>query len=395
MLVAALLDIALAVVVASLLAVLVTFSGYYMEDARTHLTANPLEALQMATVFLIGSLAGALAAHRAERMNRYLVAGGLVAVASLVTLFAFWLLDPAREGIDLPWILIASAINGGAAAVVTVGALVALGVAFGITTRVQLMELAQLNHPLLRQLQEGAPGTFHHSILVANLAERAADLVGGDPLLARVGCHFHDIGKLAQPSYYIENQLEADNPHGRLDAASSARVIAQHVRLGIELAKRHGLPARVRAFIPEHHGTRLVTFFYRKASQQDPNVDPEKFRYPGPRPQSRETAIAMLADSVEAVVRSSRDRSTEKIDSLVDAVINERVAEGQMDECDLTLRDLRTIGRSFKATLRGIYHPRIEYPTPSKLEIAAMAGVPAAPVSAPSGPMDGMISPLD
>ncbi|HXG36781.1 MAG TPA: HDIG domain-containing protein [Dehalococcoidia bacterium] len=393
MLLATLLDEGLAVLVAALLALLVTFVGYYQPDARAQLGASPLEAFQMASVFLTSSLVGLSAVHRAERMNRYLVAGGMVGLTSFVGLLAFWLLDPAKEGVDLPWMMIASALNGGASAVITVGALVVLGYIFGITTRVQLMELAQLSHPLLRELQEKAPGTFHHSVIVGNLAERAADLVNADPLLVRVGCYFHDIGKLAQPGYYIENQLDDTNPHDTLDSDSSARVITQHVRLGVELAKRHHIPAQVRAFIPEHHGTRLVTYFYRKASQKDPNIDPDKFRYPGPKPQSRETAIVMLADSVEAVVRSSQDRTQERIEALVDAVINERVAEGQLDECDLTLRDLRTIARSFKATLRGIYHPRIEYPAPTKRELEAVGT--GSLIHTPASPVDGTASPLE
>jgi len=247
------------------------------------------------------------------------------------------------------------------------------------------MELAQMSHPLMRQLQEKAPGTFHHSVLVGNLGERAADLVGADALLVRVGSYFHDIGKIARPGYYIENQPDAVNPHDSLEPAVSARFVAEHVKTGMELTAKYRVPAVVRAFVREHHGTRLITYFYRKASAADPTVDLEKFRYPGPRPQSRETAIVMLADSVEAVVRSSKDRSFERIDELVDSVIRERVSEGQLDDCNLTLRDMRVIGESFKATLRGIYHPRIEYPAPTSAELQG-AGV--AFIKAPASPME-------
>ena len=217
-------------------------------------------------------------------------------------------------------------------------------------------------------------------------------MVGADPLLTRVGCYFHDIGKLGQPDYYIENQLGGHNPHEKMTPLASAAVVSQHVRVGLQLARRHRLPSQVRAFIPEHHGTRLITYFYRKASVQDSTVDPEKFRYPGPRPRSKETAIVMMADSVEAVVRSSRDRSPERIDALVEGVIAERLAEGQMDECDLTLRDLRVIGESFKAALRGIYHPRIEYPAPTAAEAEAAAG--SSPyLQTPASPIDGTAPP--
>ena len=370
MLIATLLDGSLGVAVAAIVSILAAFAGFYLPDARTTVSAAPLDPLQMVVAFMLASLTGIYAIRRAERVNNYATAAITVGAALFATLFAFWLLSPDRAAQDLVWMLAASALGGVGSAVITVGATAVLGVMFGVTTRMQLMELAQLSHPLLRQLQEKAPGTFHHSVIVGNLAERAADLTGADPLLVRVGCYFHDIGKIAKPGYYIENQMEAQNPHDRLDADASARLVSDHVRAGLELTARHRVPAPVRAFIPEHHGTRLVTYFYRKASAEDPNVDPEKFRYPGPKPQSKETAMVMLADSVEAVVRASKDRSHEKIDSLVDSIISERLSEGQLDECDLTLRDLKTIGESFKSTLRGIYHPRIEYPEPTKAELA-------------------------
>ncbi len=388
MLIAALLDAGLAVAVAGLIAAFAAFAGFYMPDARNASTGS-LEALQMVMAFLLGSLAGIYAVRDAERVNNYARAGVSVGLVTLAVLFSFWLLLPDREGVDLIWMVVSSGLGALGSVVITLGATVVLGAMFGVTTRIQLMELAQLSHPLLRELQEKAPGTFHHSVIVGNLAERAADLTGADSLLVRVGCYFHDIGKTANPSYYIENQIETANPHDKLQPGVSARVVSEHVRAGLELTGRYRVPARVRAFIPEHHGTRLVTYFYRKASADDPAVDPEKFRYPGPRPQSKETAIVMLADSVEAVVRSSKDRSHEKIDSLVDAVIAERLAEGQLEESDLTLRDLKTIAESFKATLRGIYHPRIEYPAPTQAE-AQMAGAQTTVgyLKPPSEPME-------
>ncbi|HEY8768290.1 MAG TPA: HDIG domain-containing metalloprotein [Dehalococcoidia bacterium] len=389
-LIATLLDGGLAIAVAALLAVLATFAGYYMPDARSSFSSGPLDSLQMLTALLLSSLAGIFAVRKAERVNNYATAGVSVGFVTFVSLFAFWLLLPDRTASDLLWMLVASGVAGLGSVVIIMGGSYILGAAFGVATRIQLMELGQLSHPLLRQLQEQAPGTFHHSVIVGNLAERAADLTGADSLLVRVGAYFHDIGKIVKPGYYIENQMDGQNPHDRLDPLASARMVSEHVRAGAKLTARYHIPARVRAFVPEHHGTRLVTYFYRKASQEDPHVDPERFRYPGPRPQSKETAIVMLADSVEAVVRAAKDRSHERIDELVDAVINERVAEGQLEECDLTLRDLRTIADSFKATLRGIYHPRIEYPAPTKAELAT-AGAKAAiafikPPSEPDAP---------
>jgi len=388
MLIATLLDGGLALTVAALLAVLASFAAFYLPDARNSISDDPLQALQMPLAYLLGGIAGIFAVRRAERVNHYAMAGVGVGAVTFAVLFAFWLLSPEREGVDLLWMLVAAGLGGFGCAVITVGATVVLGLIFGVTTRIQLMELGQLSHPLLRELQEKAPGTFHHSVIVGNLAERAADLVGADSLLVRVGCYFHDIGKIAKPEYYIENQLDTGNPHDKLQPGVSARLVAEHVRIGLQLTGRYRLPSRVRAFIPEHHGTRLVTYFYRKASQHDPTTDPEKFRYPGPKPQSKETAIVMLADSVEAVVRSSRDRSHERIGELVDGVIAERVAEGQFDECDLTMRDLKVIGESFKATLRGIYHPRIEYPAPTKAELQTAGPPGIAYLKPPADPME-------
>lgn len=387
MLIATLLDGGLAIAVAALLAILATFSGYYMPDARNALSSSPLDSLQMATTLLLSSFAGIFAVREAERVNNYAMAGVSVGFVTFVSLFGFWLLAPDRAGVDIVWMLTASGVVGLGSVIIIMGGSYILGAAFGVSTRIQLMELAQLSHPLLRQLQEQAPGTFHHSVIVGNLAERAADLIGADSLLVRVGAYFHDIGKIAKPGYYIENQMGGVNPHDRLDPIASAKMVSEHVRAGMKLTARYHIPSRVCAFVPEHHGTRLVTYFYRKAASQDPLTDPERFRYPGPKPQSRETAMVMLADSVEAVVRASKDRSHEKIDELVDAVINERVTEGQLDECDLTLRDLRTIADSFKATLRGIYHPRIEYPAPTKAELTgATTGAGVAYLKPPSEP---------
>jgi putative nucleotidyltransferase with HDIG domain len=392
MLVATLLDTGLGLVAAAVLALLTAFVGYQLPAARAFLLIHPIDSLQMASVFLLGSVVGVSVVHRAARTSRYLMAGAAVSAVSFAALLAFWLLYPDRHATDLLWMIAAAALGGMLAAVITVGAALILGPVFGITTRMQLMALGQLDHPLLRQLQEQAPGTFHHSVVVGNLAERAADLIGADALLVRVGCYFHDIGKVAKPAYYIENQTQGQSPYDALSPLDSAQMVSNHVRAGVEMARRHRVPEPVRAFIPEHHGTRLVTYFYRKAAAADPATDPEKFRYPGPKPQSRETAIVMLADSVEAVVRSSRDRSAERISALVSAVVAERTAEGQLEECDLTLRDLKTVVASFTGTLRGVYHARIDYPAPAAGErstIAAALGAPAPLV----GPMDGTAPP--
>jgi len=362
MLLAALVEGQLAVAVAAVLAALVTFVVVYLPDVSASMTSSPLDALRALGVYGFGGVAGALSVHKAERLNRYVLGGLLVAAVSMAVLCAVWFLDADRKAWDIPWMALASGMNGLLSAILSVGAFVMLGFMFGITTRVQLMELAQLNQPLLRRLQDEAPGTFHHSIIVGNLAERAADLIGADALLVRVGCYYHDVGKLRRPGYFIENQMEGSNPHDKIDARKSARIVSRHVEDGMDLAREHRLPGQVRDFIAQHHGTGQATYFYRKALEQDGDVNQSLFSYPGPKPQSRETAIVMLADSAEAAVRGSSERSPAEIDARVDEVIAERLAEGQLDESDLTLREMNVISESFKATLRGVYHPRLEYP---------------------------------
>jgi cyclic-di-AMP phosphodiesterase PgpH len=384
MLVAALFEVQLAVVVAAVVAVLTGFAAIYVPQLSGYVGLTALQLFQLVLAFLLSGLAGVFSLRGVVRLSRYLVAGAAVAGAGFVAIVGVWALDPSRRPLDLVWIAIACLASGTLAALLSVGVVALLGPLFGITTRLQLMELAQLNAPLLRQLQEEAPGTFHHSVMVGNLAERAADLIGADALLVRVGCYYHDIGKISRPAFFIENQLSGESPHGALQPAASAGIISEHVRYGEELARRHGLPEAVSAFISEHHGTRLVSYFYRKAAQTDPDVDTSAFAYAGPRPRSRETGIVMLADSTEAAARAATDRSQEQLDAIVDSVFNERIAEGQLDDSELTLRDLRTVAASFKSTLRAIYHPRIEYPAPTPIEEARRERVVVG------NPLDGM-----
>ena len=367
-LVAALLETEVAVVVAGLIGVLIAFISIFLPDASLITSISSTDTVRLLVVYALAPIAGIYLVHRADRLSRYLSAGFAVSGVAYAALVATWFVDADRQVADLGWMALSAGIGGVSAGVLAAGAFVTVGVLFGVTTRVQLMELSQLNAPLLRRLQDEAPGTFHHSIIVGNLAERAAFLIGADPLLTRVGCYYHDIGKVMQPGMYIENQLGGASPHEEMAPEESAAVIQQHVTNGLEMARKARLPARVQAFIPEHHGTRLVTYFYRTAAERDPAVDPSRFQYPGPRPQSRETAIVMLADSTEALVRSSSDRSPAHIDQLVDEVVAERLSEGQLDDSDLTLRDLRTIATSFKSTMQAVYHPRVAYPEPTPME---------------------------
>jgi cyclic-di-AMP phosphodiesterase PgpH len=373
MLVGALFDDApFAILIAALTAGLCTFTAYYLPESPGAFQGRPLDSVLLFFGYFFGGTAGVFAVNRVSSINQYLLAGVIVSAATAAGAYAVALLDPARLLEDLLWIVLTSSAGGLLAAVITLGAFVALGTIFGITTRFQLMEMADLNHPLIQRLQEEAPGTFHHSVLVSNLAQGAANAIGADSLQARIGAYFHDVGKLAKPRFYIENMGNGRNPHNELEPVASARVIADHVRNGLDLARKAGVPPVIRDYIPQHHGTRLVTYFYRKAVQNGEPVDTDRFRYPGPKPQRRETAIVMLADSIEAMVRAREDKSSEAIDFAVEGVIRERLQESQLDESDLTLRDLQRIADSFKATLKGVYHRRIEYPEPTEEEQRAL-----------------------
>ena len=350
MLLATLVDAQLAILTTALLGVLV---GSVAGDS-----------LEITTISLVGAVIGALGVRKSEKLHSYFIAGGMVAIGSFAVVLLYQL---AAKDDDWSGLLLKAAlcgVNGLLASTLTVGTFSLLGRLFGITTNMQLLELSDPTQPLLRRLLNEAPGTYHHSIMVGNLAERAAEKVGADPLLVRVGAYYHDVGKLVRPYFFIENQFDGKNAHDTLDPQTSARIVATHVRDGLELAARYNLPARVREFISEHHGTRLVSYFYQQATREgDGQVDAAQYSYPGPRPRSKETGIMMLADSAEAVVRSAEDHSAENLLALVRRVVDERVAEGQLDDCDLTMRDIEQIKKSFVEILLGMYHPRIEYPT--------------------------------
>lgn len=250
-------------------------------------------------------------------------------------------------------------------AILTVGFLPFLESTFDIVTTVKLLELSNPNQPLLKRLLMEAPGTYHHSILVANIAEVAAENIGGNPVLTRVCAYYHDIGKVIRPYFFKENQIGNDNPHDKISPNLSALVIISHVKDGLELAKEYKLPKTIQDTIAEHHGTTLVKYFYitmKNLSENPEEVSEESFKYPGPIPTTKENAVIMLADSVEASVRSISNPTRGKIEEMVNNIIKARLNEGQLDNCDLTLKDIDIIRKSFLKTLDGIYHQRIEYP---------------------------------
>lgn len=266
-------------------------------------------------------------------------------------------------------------INAIMSPIIAYGLLIFYERVFKVTTDLTLLELSDFNHPLLKELSSKAPGTFHHSIIMGNLSEAAAESIHANQILARVGCYYHDVGKLLRPQFFIENQIDQNNKHNELNPSVSTKIIIAHVKDGIELAKKYKLPQSIVDFIPMHHGNTLVTYFYDKArsSSKDEVVD-YIYRYPGPKPQTKETGIVMLADAIEASTRAIEDPSPAKLESKIREVIRSRFIEGELDECDLTLKDLTKIKESFLKILLGIHHHRIKYPDKNQLELAADSG---------------------
>ena len=369
--IAVLLDLATAIIATLLITVVVVFIQVYLPGSEMLGVASPLQVAQLASATIVSSLAGIFIATRADRIQRFLTAGFAACGGSLLGILPFWLIDPDKGYTDLIWIAGATLLGGLLTALLVVGSFILLSRPFGIITRVELMELAQLSRPLLRRLQDEAPGTFQHSILVGNLAERAADRIGADSLLARVGAYYHDIGKLGSPSFFAENNANEESPHEGLDPLQSTRVILQHVTGGVETARRNGLPEVLIQFIEQHHGTRLVAYFYRRAVELNSDIDQSLFRYPGPKPQSREVVLVMLADSCEAATRASSDRSSAKIREIVIEAFRERIDENEFEESPISLSDLSIVRESYISTLEAVYHPRVEYPEPSVQELEA------------------------
>lgn len=320
-------------------------------------------------VALFGGLVAAFSVSRLHRRSGLARAGLYVAAVNVFTYMGLFLYGGTlRFGYDVLRELglntLASVGNGIFSAVMAIGLLPYLESAFGLTTPVTLLELSDPGHPLLKQLLMEAPGTYHHSLLVANLAEAAAEAVGADPLLSRVGAFYHDIGKLKRPYFFIENQL-GGNPHEGISPNLSTLIITSHIKDGLEMAKEYKLPKVIRDIIVQHHGNSLVSFFYKQAEKESSDRDSlreEDFRYEAPTPQTKEAAIIMLADSVEAAVRSLAKPSLGRLEATVRKIIKEKLDDGQFDQCDINYKELDIIANTFVKILSGIYHTRIEYP---------------------------------
>ncbi len=329
-------------------------------------------------ITLAGGAAAALTVRTVRRRSQAWIFIAVIAAGYAVMLLAVTLL-----GLQ-PWSamvgsLLGAGLSAASNAILAMGVLPILEWFTGITTDQTLLEWADPNRPLLGRLSREAPGTYAHTIGVANLAESAANAIGANGLLCRVGTYYHDVGKVLRPGYFIENQRGGRNPHQRISAATSAAIVREHVTEGLKLAREHGVPPVIRDFIAEHHGTQRIGFFYEQALEDAGDEDPpavEDFTYPGPRPRSRETAILMFSDSIESATRALQDPTVERIGDLVDSIVAAKIADGQLDDAPLTQREIALLKEEFTKMLAGMYHTRIDYPQTRHLT-EAPSGSPA------------------
>ncbi|MBP6471879.1 MAG: HDIG domain-containing protein [Chloroflexi bacterium] len=373
MLLAVIYDEALSIVVTVVMAGLIGF--------------NVANSLELTIYYAAGGLLAALTLRDAQRVNAFFRAG-VVSAVGYITVIVIFRLTQDIGTLELLQLLLYGLANGVLSAALTLVGFFALGSIFKMTTTLQLQELSRLDHPLLQELLRRAPGTYHHSIMVANLAEQAADRIKAQSTLVRVGAFYHDIGKMNNPSFFTENQ-EGHNPHDSIGPERSAEIIVSHVTDGLELARRYKMPDRIRDFIAEHHGRRLVRGFYLKAVEQaggdETQVDESRYRYPGPRPQSRESGIVMLADAVEATSSALRPNTEKAIEKLVTTIIQEDLREGQLNNSGLTLGDIQMIRESFIEALKGRFHVRVRYPGNEEMEDkdTPLVEAPNAPLTLP------------
>lgn len=320
----------------------------------------------MMITFFLGSLAGAYSVREARTRGQLITAGFSIMLVHTVcqVLLHVQMGDILTRPFYTSYIspLLVNGINS---AFLVVASLKVFEYLFGVVTNFSLLELADFNQPLLKRLILEAPGTYHHSLVVSNLSEAAADSIGAHSLLTRVGAYYHDIGKMVKPEYFTENQLGCGNKHDNIEPSMSRLVILNHVKDGMELARKYRLNKAIIDFIPQHHGTGLIYYFYQKSlegAEKGEEISEENFRYPGPKPQTRETAITLLADSVEGATRALDDPNPRNIEETVKKIVNNKFIDGQLDECNLTLREIDKICSTFTRVLSSMYHGRVKYP---------------------------------
>jgi len=354
MLIAILLDSRLAVLVVAVMSLILVI-----------MTENQI---RFGLVGLIGGITGVYSVSKLSQRGDLVRAGFYTSGANVVAIFIVGLVYGTPFGLLITSSLALGITSGILSSILTNGSLPFLEHTFRLTSPVRLLELSHPNNVLLKRLLTEAPGTYHHSIIVGNLAEAAADAVGSESLLVRVGAYYHDIGKIKRPYFFIENQMTCDNPHDKIAPSLSTLILTSHVKDGVEMAREHKLPQGIIDIIEQHHGSGLVSFFYHKALESDrpETVTEEEYRYEGPKPQTREAAIVMLADTVEAAVRSLNNRTPGRVEGLVRKIIKDKLNDGQLEESDLTFKDLNLIANSFVRILSGIFHSRVEYPDMSQ-----------------------------
>jgi hypothetical protein len=330
----------------------------------------------------VGSIVGAHLVAQTKQRSTLLFAGMIVGIINVLLIF---LISISKLKIVYTDVLASISSNPGTilsglafslfgffgaivSSILVLGITPLVELIFGYTTDIKLVELSNLDHPLLKEMVIRAPGTYHHSIIVGNLAEAGATAISANPLLARVSAYYHDIGKIKKPNYFIENSTIEQNPHNRLSPHMSSLILISHVKEGVELAKKYKLGNEIIDVIQQHHGTHLINFFYQRALEADDGkgnpVDEKSFRYPGPKPQTREAGLVLLADNVEAASKVLTDPKPARVEAMVQSIIERLFLDGQLDQCELTLKDLDAIGRSFIQVLNGIFHQRIDYPEP-------------------------------
>lgn len=319
--------------------------------------------------FLLSGISAIIILSKRNFQAKLLQAGLLLSGMNIVILFAILLITNGHYSeIEYLFYVLGAGISGIGSSILTIGLLPFFEAGFGILSSLKLIELSNPNHPLLRKILTDAPGTYHHSVMVANLAESACEAIGANGLLARVGCYYHDIGKTRRPQFFIENQLNQDNPHDKLPPGTSKDIIIAHAVDGANMLRKAKFPTEIVDIAEQHHGTTLLKYFYHKVCKDGVEINEAEYRYPGPKAQTKEIAVIGIADSVEAAVRSMNHPTQEKIEELVKQIINDRIHDKQFAECDITMRELSIVQDSLCESLHGIFHSRIEYPELSKLE---------------------------
>ncbi len=313
---------------------------------------------------LLSGLSSIVFLTNRNHRSKIFQAGLFVSAVNIAVITAlFFIPDSRMSALHYGYYYLTGIGSGIGSAVLTIGILPFFEAGFGILSSMKLIELANPNHPLLKKILTDAPGTYHHSVMVANLAEAACEAIGANGLLARVGSYYHDAGKIKRPMYFIENQNNISNPHEHLNPVQSRNIIIAHTSDGAEILEKHRMPKEIVAIAREHHGTSVLKYFYVKAKEAGLDVKEDEFRYPGPKPRTKEAAVISIADSVEAAVRTVNDPDRKKIESLVKNIIKDRLNDGQFEECDITLKELKTVEKTICETLYGFFHHRIEYPS--------------------------------